>query len=330
MNATFLVDPDPARVLGLLSAPQMQERLVARIGQAAQVTHLGGTAFQVTGAGGAFVLRFPQTPGQLAMLEKEARVGRGLRGRLTARIPDTTVIDDLDGCPVLAIHAMLPGQPLTTEVYEDMSAQARDRFLDDLATFFCQTHRIALSTACKWLGIPFHGPGTIEELALRQGKPIWFNADAVADMRRPLASRLDEREKTLFEDTVRHFEALPVDPTWMVFGHGDMHGRNMALQEDDLGLKFAGAFDLGCTSILDIHEDFFRLSFIGEGLVDRILERYRHLCNPDRSLDRRRIAIYYRAFLFYLMADESSERLAHLSRLLRDHVTCYDATYGCQ
>jgi aminoglycoside phosphotransferase (APT) family kinase protein len=306
----------------------MHDRLVGRIGQNAEVTHLGGTAFQVTSTGGAFALRFPQDDSECSLLDKEEQVQRGLRDWLTAIIPDTTVVDDLDGCPVFAIHSMIPGQPLTTQNYEGMSPAVRDRFLDDLATFFRETHRIPLPTACEWLGIPFDGPSTVESLAQRQGKPLWFNASAVAEMRAPLALRLNARESALFTDTVRHFEALPVDPAFMVFGHGDMHGYNMALAEDDLGLKFVGAFDLGCTGIIDIHEDFFRLSFIGEALVDRVLETYQRLSAQSRALDRRRIAIYYRAFLFYLMVDKSGERLLHLKRLLRDHLAAYGATHG--
>lgn len=328
--STFMADPTQAHVLDLLARPQVRERLKGRIGHNAQVIHLGGTAFQVSGTGGDFVLRFPQTPTQLAMLKKEERVQRGLRRRLTARIPDTTMIDDLDGCPAFAIHGMIPGQPLTTETYEGMSPPARDRFLHDLVTFFCETHRIELQTACEWLGIPFDGPDVIETLALTQGKPTWFDAGAITEMRPRLLQRLDKHERAIFEDTVRHFEALKVDPSYMAFGHGDMHGYNMALGgEDELGLKFIGAFDLGCTGIIDIHEDFFRLGFIGEDLVDRVLEAYQRLCGRAGQLDRRRIAIYYRAFLFYLMADQSGENLVHLKTLLRDHIACYAAAYGC-
>jgi hypothetical protein len=160
----------------------------------------------------------------------------------------------------------------------------------------------------------------VAELAATQGKPTWFGRQAVADMRPGLVALLDEHQMTLFDDTVRRFEALGMDSRLLVFGHGDLHGFNVAMAEDDLGPRFVGAFDLGCAGVLDIHEDFFRLSLVSEDLLERVIEAYQRLPGQARALRRERIAIYYRAFLFYLMAELPGETLGHLKALLQSHV----------
>jgi hypothetical protein len=205
-----------------------------------------------------------------------------------------------------------------------LSPEARDRLVMDLVNFFYETHSIPLGVACEWLGIPFEGQRTVVKLASTWGKPVWFGPHAVAEMRTSLAPFLDVYQMELFEDTVELFEALGTDADYMIFGHGDMHGFNMAIGEDRVGPKFIGAFDLGCAGILDIHEDFFRLGLVSEDLLDRVIETYRLFPGQVRSLQRDRITIYYRAFLFYLMAEKSGQGLGHLKTLLKKHsdTTC--------
>jgi hypothetical protein len=253
------------------------------------------------------------------MLQREARVQRGLRDRVTARIPDTRVIDDLEGCPPFAVHTTIPGRPLTTDNYERASPEARGVLVADLARFFCETHSVPLSLACEWLGIAFDGERTVSELVATRGKPVWFSPGAVAEMRPKLMPLLDEGERHLFEDTVGRFVALDTAPGDMVFGHGDIHGYNVAIADDGGGPRLVGAFDLGCTGILDVHEDFFRLSLVSEPMLERVLEVYQGLLPAAGSLDRERIAVYYRAFLFCLMVGKVGEQLGHLKALLHRH-----------
>jgi hypothetical protein len=99
---------------------------------------------------------------------------------------------------------------------------------------------------------------TTTELALAFGKPVWFNPQAIVEMRPKLKPRLDDTLWSLFEETVGLFETLEVFPETMVFGHGD-------------------------------------------------------------------IAVYYRAFLFYLMAEVPEENLAHLKTMLQKHLEYYGA-----
>ena len=324
----FLSDLSEADAVMILCAPKVSSRLGGRVGTDVRVTLLCKRTYKVTGSRAEYIVRFPMADADLSMLKKEERVQGGLRDRVSLLIPDTQVIDDLDGYPAFAIHKMIPGQALTSGCYADLSPEARERLVMDLVNFFYETHSIPLAVACEWLGIPFERKGTVAKLASTRGKPIWFGPEAVAEMRVRLHGLLDVHQTTLFEDTVRLFEALGTDPNNMVFGHGDMHGFNMAIGEDHLGPRLVGVFDLGCTGILDVHEDFFRLSLISEDLLDRVIEAYQVRPGQMRSLQRDRIAIYYRAFLFYLMAERSGKGSDHLKALLESHVEFYAATYG--
>jgi ribosomal protein S18 acetylase RimI-like enzyme len=324
----FVSDLGEAEVAEILSTPEISRRLDDRPGIGMRVTLLDDNTYKVAGSKGEFVVRFPRDKAHLSLLKREESIQRGLKGRITALIPDTRVIDGVDGCPALAIHRMIQGEPLESDCYDRLSPEARDRLIGDLVTFFWQTHAVELEAACEWLDIPFDGERTVAELASTRGKPIWFDPHAVAGMRPILAALLDDRQAALFDDTVRLFEALEADPAYMVFGHGDMHGYNMALAEDRLGPRFVGAFDLGCAGILDIHEDFFRLSLISEDLLERVIDTYQGLPGQTRRPERDRIAIYYRAFLFYLMAEVPHEALDHLKSMLQKHIDYYDATYG--
>jgi len=309
-------------VAAILRSPEVNRFLGDWGAEDLCVARLSEKTFQVTGSKGGYILRFPPDDEELARLKKEERVQKSLRVKVHLQIPATQVLE-IEGYPVFAIHPLIPGQPLTSEIYECLSPEAHNRLIMDLATFFYETHRIPLALACDWLDIHHQ-----EALAELYGKPLWFGGEASAVVRASLVTVLNTQEMKLFEEVVNFFDALPVEPGYMVFGHGDLHGYNMAMSEDALGPKMTGVFDLGCTGILDIHEDFFRLSLISEDLLERVIEKYQEITNQVRTLRRDRIAIYYRAFLFYLMSEIPRENHDHLKKMLQRHIQYYHETYG--
>jgi hypothetical protein len=201
--------------------------------------------------------------------------------------------------------------------------------VQDLASLFRAFHAVLLELACTWLDLPYAGSPPTAALAARFGKPAWFCPDATAAIRTAVAPTLNRGEIALFEDTVHRFEALEADAATLVFGHGDIHGYNLAMGEDTLGPRLAGVFDLGNAGVLDIHEDLFCLSLVSESLLDEVIGAYQRLPGPARMIDRQRAAVYYRAFLFYLMAEDGGCGLEHLRRLLRDHLSYVLQTGVC-
>jgi aminoglycoside phosphotransferase (APT) family kinase protein len=325
-----------ARVLQTLSLPQVRVRLGIEISREATAIPLSARrdTYQVQDASGQYIVRFAADARHLAVLHKEERVRRGLQERVDIEIPDTQVLELANGQLTpwrvwFAIHRMIPGSPLETECYTRAVPEAQGRLVRDLARFFWQAHDVPLKLACDWLGIAHDGTDIAAALAPEYGKPVWFGPRAIADMRPQLSSIIDRRMETLFEDTVIRFLRLETCPDYMVFGHGDMHGYNIAVRQDDLGPKLVGVFDLENAGIMDVHEDFFRLSLVSEPMLERVLAAYQELVS-GRALDRNRIAIYYRAFLFHLMVGKTGERLEHLKRLLFRHAQYHDATHPCQ
>ena len=302
-------------VLEILLSPEVNRSLGGWAGGELHVSRLSQKVFQVSGSSGDFIIRFPNGEMERSRLKREENVVKGVKGHVSLLIPDTRVLE-IEGFPAFAVHPIIPGKPLTSEIYESLSAEAHNRLIMDLANFFYETHSTSLATACEWLGFQEDK----EELTATYGKPGWFGGEASVAIRTGLATILNTQEMKLFDEVVNLFEALPLEPGYMVFGHGDLHGYNMAIGEDALGPKLLGVFDLGCTGILDIHEDFFRLSLVSEDLLERVIEKYQDLTNQRRTLRRERIAIYYRAFLFYLMCELQGGDLNHLKKMLQRHM----------
>ena len=337
MFATTLTEGDVAR---LLSSPELAGPAGSLVGPCPRVRLLRGRGqvFAVAGPAGEFVVRFPADEAALSRLRHEERVRRGMGRVVPVRVPDTRVVVPGDGQPVFAIHRMIPGKDWEHYRYEDLSDEARSALAADLIGFLHATHSVPLSDACEWLGIGYTGESTRKELARLEGKPGWFAPANVAEIGRRLLHRLDGELTDLFEDTAERFERLEALPEHMVFGHGDLHGGNLALVEDGIGPRLVGVFDLENAGILDIHYDFCRLNLIDDDLQDRVVVGYRALHERSRPLDGNRIEIYSRAFLLYLMGEQpeadgriSVARLANyqsLVELLRRHVEHHDARRG--
>ena len=302
--------------------------LEEQIGTPIEIKPVDEFTYQAVTSNGDFILRFPQDIREYGLLKKEEKVQKGYRSWVNLKIPETRVYDEVYGCPFFAVHPMIRGEPLDSALYERMSPGARYRLITDLANFFRQSHRVPITLACEWLDIKNWGEGTAEVLAPMYGKPGWFEPTAVTKIGLALSTVLDENVINLFNETAVLFEGLDCDSQNLVFGHGDLHGYNMAIETDALGPRLTGVFDLGCAGILDVHEDIFRLSLISEDLMEKVIYIYQNFTNQKRILNRRRLAIYYRAFLFYLMAEKVEGDLQPLLALLAKHVNYYDTFYG--
>jgi aminoglycoside phosphotransferase (APT) family kinase protein len=302
--------------------------LEKQVGTLLKINHLSGFTYLAITSNGDFIFRFPPNIDRYELLKKEEKIQKGLSGRINLRIPDTQVYDQAYGCPVFAVHKKIPGEPLQTDLYDRLSAGARYRLITDLANFFNQTHRIPLSTACEWLDMQSWGESTAEVLAPIYGKLEWFDSKTATLIGLALSNVLENEQINLFNETVEAFEGLDTDAHDLVFGHGDLHGYNMAIEQDEFGPKLTGVFDFGGAGILDVHEDFFRLGLISEDLLERVVYIYQNFSNQKRILNRRRLAIYYRAFLFYLMAEQVDKDLRPLLDLLSKHINYYAASYG--
>jgi len=327
-DLAFAINLNENEVARILRTYPAYGGLEGQVGTLLKVIPLDDFTFHAITSNGDFIVRYPPDIKKYCLLKKEEKVQKGLSGRLNLRIPETCVYDEVYGFPVFSVHTMIPGEPLDTNLYEHLSSGDRYRLITELAYFFDQTHRIPLSLACEWLDIQDWGEGTAEVLAPIYGKPGWFESRTITSLGMALSNVLDDNQIKLFNETVSLFEELEADSHYLVFGHGDLHGYNMAIVTDEFGPKLCGVFDFGNAGILDVHEDFFRLSLISEDLLERVIFIYQNFSNQKRILNRQRLAIYYRAFLFYLMAEQVGGDLKPLLNLLSKHVDYYEHAYG--
>lgn len=140
----------------------------------------------------------------------------------------------------------------------------------------------------------------------------------------------------VFENTAARFAALSVPPTDLVFGHGDLHGGNLVLVDDDLGPRVAGVLDFENASILDVNYDFGRLNLIDDDLQVRVIAAYQASSGRSHPLDAARIEVYSRAFLIYLMGEQVDldgrlpasglPNYRKLTNMLREHVDRYESS----
>ena len=237
--------------------------------------------FSVANADGRFVVRLARNEEHLATLRREEAVAAGLRGRVDLLVPDTRLEQTPSGH--VAVHRLIDGGPLTDELWAEMTEEARARLVADLVRLYHQTHAIPLEEACGWLRIEWRGQETLLALTESTGKPCWFSPELCQEMPGRLGPHLDGGLRRVMLDTIERFAVLPRRLEYMVFGHGDLHGYNMAIARDEVGPRLRGVFDLGCTGIMDVHEDLFRLELAARGLLAEVVGEYEALTSLTPS-----------------------------------------------
>ena len=292
-----------SQVERFLARPQVRELLAGWIEGTHRVELLSdaperGVVYKIDSDRGTCVVRFPLDARKEAALKREARATKELHPLVRIDIPETTFFSSENGRPALAIHRWIDGVPLTTEMYDGMSDESRHDLAHDLAEFLVTVHAVDLAEAATWCGV-----GSLEHLPPGYGKPQWFDEDLRARTPKALHPQLEPGLITVVTETIREFEELVVSREELVFGHGDIHGFNLAMRPTAKGYGLGGIFDFEIAGIQDTHEDFFRLYFISSDLVDRTVGAYEGKREHEAPLDRARIHLYWRAFLIYLMME---------------------------
>jgi aminoglycoside phosphotransferase (APT) family kinase protein len=293
---------DASQVERFLARPEIKTLLAEWVNDIRHAEKLSdapwqGVVYKVHADHGACVVRFPVSEEQEVALVREARITKALRPLVDIDLPEPTVFPAEGERPALAVHPWVDGEPLTPEMYEQMSETSKDGLACDLAGFLAAVHAIDLAQAAAWCG----DEGAEYWTQPGYGKPGWFGDDLRARIPGALNPHLEPRLVSAVAEAVQGFEALAVSGTDLVFAHGDIHGFNLAMRPTARGYALGGVIDFGIAGIQDAHEDFFRLYFIASDLVERTVAAYEGL--RQASLDRARIDLYWRAFLIYLMVE---------------------------
>ncbi|MCP4401999.1 MAG: aminoglycoside phosphotransferase family protein [bacterium] len=216
---------------------------------------------QVHSGRGGCVVRFPLDEKQGAALRQESRIARELCSLVHIEIPETRFFPADNGQPAYARHQWIDGEPLTTAMYSHMPTESRHKLADDLAEFLTVLHSIDPMNAGTW-----YDDEPLAHQSSIDGKLQWFDGRLRARIHEALNPHLEPNLILAVTETVHSLETLVVDREELVLCHGDIHGYNLAMRAAAQGYELGGVFDFETTSILDVHEDFFRLYFSFFGL----------------------------------------------------------------
>jgi aminoglycoside phosphotransferase (APT) family kinase protein len=327
----------PSQVEIFLRAPELQAELGRWLVGPLEVQPLSEApdrcfTYTVQAENGRCVVRIPRDHAQELALRKEARLIQHLHGVVNVDIPDTTFFPAHDGFPAYAIYRWVEGEPLTSDMVQHMPEASKQELADDLAEFLIRMHNVTLSEAVRWCDPAF--AGSTAELLERYGKPAWFAGETRQRAVTRLKPFIDGWLAELLDQTVARFEGLELNETFLVLGHGDVHGFNLAMRLTASGYKLGGVLDFGISGIQDVHEDLFRLNFVGAELLQRVVHAYVQRGGKHRQIDAVRIELYWRAFLFYLMLEQleanQMPRFDEYQKMLIGHVAQGGREKPCQ
>lgn len=230
--------------------------------------------------GGRWIFRFPKSPGAAADLDHELEILPRLRGRLPLPIPDPVyqARHPATGLPLFMGYAMLPGQPLLRDLFDELRGNeaALERIALDLAGFLKTLHGITPDEiGLKATAIDSRG---------HWGR-IWRDTrDKLFPHMRPEARASVRRD---FESALGDDDLWTIEPRVI---HGDFGTGNILFA----GGRVSGVIDFAFCNVDDPAQDLGALlASYGEAFVDRVLRHYPGLrsCVPRARFYRSAYAL---------------------------------------
>lgn len=224
---------------------------------------------------GTWVFRFPKREAVGRALEREIALLPRLAPRLPVAVPRFAYVGQQteSGLP-FAGYQLIPGQPLTAELFEGLPRDDQERILDTLAAFLVAVHEFPVDEAAA-LGVePFSTRAWVEG-CWSAGRAAVLPLLAPSD-REALASLIarflaDERN-------------VAVSPALLYADFAPEH-----VLYDREARAIAGIIDWGDLAIGDSDFDLLYLyQDYGEGFVRRLLARYPHP-DPERLVAKLRV-----------------------------------------
>ena len=227
----------------------------------------------------ALVFRAPRAQANREALANEARLLRYLQPRVGVGIPDY-VYESADGS--FAGYRLLAGRPLDVPTFGRLSAAARKRIAEQLATFLATVHETPKSVA--------------REYGVSEQDPQKDHEDLVRDLETLVLPRLASREVEVIRAFLTELaaEVNPTRPTALV--HGDLAGEHILWDADRQRVNI---IDFSDRSIGDPALDFTGLLANGRQFAERVVDQYR---GPKDERRLRRAQLYFRRIALETMA----------------------------
>ncbi len=215
-----------------------------------------------------WVCRFAKHPEAAASLRREACLLPQIADIMPLPIPQPVCYPVASS--TIAIHPLIPGEPLTSEQFLKLDNIARERCTQQLANFLAALHRtdLALAQQC--------GIETVDYLARYQ--EVRRNAE------QHLIPQLPAPDRAYVHKIFHEFLANPQDPATFALLHGDLSPDHV-LWKPSLQ-KITGILDFGDMQIGDPAWDlvFLREDY-GRAFLTHFNEALLHRASRFRALD---------------------------------------------
>lgn len=225
-----------------------------------------------------FILKMPRPSRGVVGIQCEQLIMNFVRDRVAIRLPEFTIRTE----PIaLARYPKLPGQTFDATKYDALPVKARDALAAEIARFQATLHQVTRPQL---------------ELIRYTPHPSWSLSCEL--IREQLSSADQKVIRSLLEPEVSFHEQFVVPETNLVFGHFDLHGSNLLL--DEKHRRLAGVIDFGNCKFGDIHQDMSSMNLSSPDLAERVIVQYERL--TGHAIDRTLVAHYTSMFYLHLLA----------------------------
>ena len=281
-----------AQSLQLFDEASVRQAYEAAFGEpATSIRFFPGTQESVVAEiDGKHIVKLPRPKRGLQGIEVEKAVTDFLKDRLDVRIPEITVHTSAAS---LARYTKLPGECFDKARYAKLAEQAREQLALQLARFMAALHAIT--------------PEQLTAAAIPSAPSWQLSMDLIEAQ---LGKEQEPAIKALLPQVIRNHRALQVPEANVVFGHFDLHGGNILL---DQRMRLSGVLDFGNCKRGDLHQDLSAMNLSSPDLADRMGRHYARLTGrrPNRLLVQHYTTIFYLNLLAGLKRQRADKKYSY-------------------
>ncbi len=250
-------------------------------GQEVKTVHLFPNTHEsvVADINGDYIVKFPRPHRRLDGLSAEQSVTDFIRHKIQLPIPALSIHAD----PVImARYQKLPGYTFDKSRYASLSEQDKNAIAKQIAD----------------LMVVFHSTTQAElEKANIMLSPSWELS--TSSIEEQLSSESEPVIQALLPEVLPNHNALQVPESNQVFGHFELHGGNLLV--NDAHNRVTALIDFGNCKIGDLHQDLSAMNLSSPDLAERIARAYEKI--TARKLNKLLIQHYTTIFYLNLLAD---------------------------
>lgn len=226
---------------------------------------------------GRYIVKFPRPSRGLGGIMAEKAVTDAIREKVPLPIPDILMQQE----PVaLARYPKIPGSMFNRKRYAELDESQRQALAGQLAGFLRALHEVPFESLPRDLRL----------------SPSW--AISCEHIEEFLGSDSDHVIRSLLPEVIRNQRALKVPDSNVVFGHFDLHGSNVLVDDDYQTVN--GIIDFGNCKVGDVHQELSVMNLSSPDLANRIISTYQRY--SGRSVNRLLVEHYTTIFYLNLLA----------------------------